>query len=156
MVKSSRKLIFLTRKLNFSTGKSVFLARTLIFLTRKQLFHVHNLSTCSNFFTEFFQTRNRDSPFPFEDVPSPVFIWGSPCGNVDSFFFNPRMETGIPHFHMGMCQSPFPYGDPRMEMSSPAKIFGDAIVPGAWLNGRPKLQSPCPYGESPYGNAQAD
>jgi hypothetical protein len=80
------EIFFLTRKLDFLTGKSVFLARKSIFLTRKQLFHAHNLTTCSNFFAKFFQPQNRDSPFPFEDVPSPVFIWGSPYGNGDSFF----------------------------------------------------------------------
>jgi hypothetical protein len=28
----------------------------------------------------------------------------------------PHMGMGIPHFHMGMCQSLFPYEDPRREM----------------------------------------
>jgi hypothetical protein len=129
MVKLSRKLIFLTRKSDFLTEKSVFLVRKSIFLTRKQLFHVHNLSTRSNFFAKFFQPQNKDSPFPFEDVPSPVFIWGSPYENGDSFFKNPNGDS---HFHMGMCQSPFPYyGDPRMEKFLVAQIFGDAMAPGA-------------------------
>jgi hypothetical protein len=123
---------FLTRKLDFLTAKSVFLAVKSIFLMKKQLFHIHNLSTRSNFFAKFFQPQNRDSPFPFEYVPSSVFIWGSPYGNGDLFFFNPRMETGIPHLHMGMCQSPFPYyGDPCMKTFSGAKIFGNVMAPGA-------------------------
>jgi hypothetical protein len=79
-----------------------------------------------------FSNRKTGIPLsPFEDVPSPVFIWGSPYGNRDSFILNPCMETGIPHFYMGMCQSPFPYGDPRIEMFLAAKIFGNAMVPGA-------------------------
>jgi hypothetical protein len=108
----------------------MFVARKSNFSTRRQLFHVHNLSTCSIFFAEFFQPQNRDSPFPFKDVPSPVSIWGSPYRNGDSFILNPRMETGIPHFHMGMCQSLFPYGDPRMETFLAAKFFGNAMAPG--------------------------
>jgi hypothetical protein len=51
-------------------GISVFLARKSDFLMRKQLFNLHNLSTCSNFFAKIFQLQNRDSPFPFKDVPS--------------------------------------------------------------------------------------
>ncbi len=74
-----------------------------------------------------------------------VLYWGSLSGNGDLFFFNPRIETGIPHFHMGICQSPFPNGDPCMETFLAAKFFGDAMVPGVWLNGRPKLQSMFPY-----------
>jgi hypothetical protein len=54
----------------------------------------------------------------------PVWKWGL-------VFLNARMETGIPHLHMGMCQFPFPYGDPRMEKFLEAKIFGDAMMPGA-------------------------
>jgi hypothetical protein len=46
-------------------------------------------------------------------------------------FFYPRMEMGIPHFHMELCQSPFPDGDPHMKTFSAAKIFGDAMAPGA-------------------------
>jgi hypothetical protein len=86
IIKKMKKMDFLTRKLDFLTGKSVFLARKLNFSTRKQLFHIHNLSTRSNFFAKFFHPRNRESPFPFEDVPSPIFMWGSPYGNGDSFF----------------------------------------------------------------------
>jgi hypothetical protein len=78
-----------------------------------------------------FSNRNTGIPLsPFDNVPSTIFIWGSLYENGDSFFFNPRMETGIPHFHMEMCQSPFPYGDTRMEMFSSAKIFGNAMAPG--------------------------
>jgi hypothetical protein len=117
--------------LDFLTGKSVFLARKSIFSTRKQFFYIHNLSTCSNFFAKFFQLQNRDSPFPFKDVPSPISIWGSPVWKRGLVFLHPRIETGIPYLHMGMCQSPFQYGDPQMETFLVAKIFGDAMVPGA-------------------------
>jgi hypothetical protein len=130
-VKLSRKLIFTTRKLDFLTGKSVFLARKLIFLTRKQLFHVHNLSAHSNFFAEFFQPQNRDSPFSIRGCAKPRFHMGIPVWKQGLIFFNPRMETGIPHFHMGMCQAPFPYGDSHMEMFLAAKILDNAKVLGA-------------------------
>jgi hypothetical protein len=82
----------------------VLLARKLIFLTKKQLFHLQNLSTRSNFFAEFFQPQNRDSPFPFKDVPSPVFVWGLPFGNGDLFFLSPYGNRDSPFtcFHMGI------------------------------------------------------
>jgi hypothetical protein len=38
---------------------------------------------------------NGDSPFPYGDVLIPIWKWGS-------FHWNPHMETGNPHFHMGM------------------------------------------------------
>jgi hypothetical protein len=44
------KIDFFNKKIGFLTGKSEFLVRKSNFLTRKQLFHVHNLSTRSNFF----------------------------------------------------------------------------------------------------------
>ncbi len=56
---------------------------------------------------------------------------GIPIWKRGLVFLNPRMKMGIPHFHMGMCQSQFPYGDPRMETFLVAKIFGNAMTPGA-------------------------
>jgi hypothetical protein len=106
--KIAKKIDFFDKKIGFFYRKIIVFGKKIDFLTRKQLFHVHNLSTRSNFFAKFFQSQNRDFPFPFEDVPSPVLIWGSPYGTGDSIFSNTRMETGILHFHMGMCQSPFP------------------------------------------------
>jgi hypothetical protein len=131
MVKSSRKSIFLTRNLDFLTGKSVFLARKSIFFTRKQLFHIDNLSTHSNFFAKFFQPQNRDSPFSIRGCAKPHFCMGIPVWKRGLVFLNPRMETGIPHLHIGMCRSPFPYWDPRMEMFLVADFFGNAMAPGA-------------------------
>ncbi len=94
-----KKINFLTRKSDFLTGKSVFLARKPNVLTRKHLFHIHNLSTRSYFFAKFFQLQNRDSPFPFEDVPSP----GDPC-----------METGGVTLYVEMYQSySVPFSDRR-------------------------------------------
>jgi hypothetical protein len=79
-----------------------------------------------------FSNRETGIPLsPFEDVPSTVFIWGSLYGNRDLFFLNPRMEMGILHFHMGMCKSPFPYGDPLMEMFLAADFICNAMAPGA-------------------------
>jgi hypothetical protein len=44
----------------------------------------------------------------------PVSIRWSPYGNKEPELLNPHMETVINHFHMVICQSPFPYWDPRM------------------------------------------
>ena len=44
----------------------------------------------------------------------PVSIWGFPYGNGEPELFNPHMETVIIHYHIGMCQSPFPYGNTHM------------------------------------------
>jgi hypothetical protein len=49
---------------------------------------------------------NEDTPFLYGDVSVPVSICGSPYGNGEPFRLIPHMETGIPHFHMGMCHSP--------------------------------------------------
>ncbi len=100
----------------FLTGISVFLSRKLIFLMRKQFFHIHNLSAHSYFFAEFLQPRNRDSPFSIWGCAKLCFHMGIPVWKRGLLFFNPCMEMGIPHFHMGMCQSLFPYGDPHMEI----------------------------------------
>jgi hypothetical protein len=61
----------------------------------------------------------------------PHFHMGIPVWKWGLIFFNPHMETGIPHFYMGMCQSPFPYLDPPMETFLAAKFFGNAMAPGA-------------------------
>ncbi len=97
-----------------------------------------------------FSNRKTGIPLsPFKDVPSPVFIWGSPYGNRDLFILNPCMETGFPHFHMGMCRSPFPYGDPHIEMFLAAKILAMR-----WCLVRDSMASqnysPCFHTESPH------
>jgi hypothetical protein len=156
MVKSSRKLFFTTRKLDFLTGKSVFLVRKSNFSTRKQLFHVHNLSARSNVFAKFFQPQNRDSPFSIQGCAKPRFHMGIPVWKQGLVYFKSLYGNGV---------SPFSYGDVSIPVSiwgSPywnvfgSQNFGNAMVPGAWLNGQPKLQSLFPYGKSPHGNTQAD
>ena len=73
----------------------------------------------------------------------PVSIRGFPYRNGYPFHLLPHMETGIRPFHMGMCKSPFPYGNHHME-----------TVCVTWRS--PKIRSPFPYGESPYGNGQGE
>ncbi len=107
---------------------------------------------------------------------------GSPFGdpNMDTgslMFWIPFPYTGI------FCK-PFPFGDPHMEMGSrlfwipiwkwqfTIPIWGFTVscflqmqkqqflsrwcASTAWLNGRPKLQSPFPHGDSPFGNGMGD
>ena len=45
----------------------------------------------------------------------PISIWGSPYRNGEPCHQAPHMEMGLARFHMGMCLSPFPYGDHHME-----------------------------------------
>ncbi len=61
---------------------------------------------------------NGDYPFPNGDESIPLSIQGSPYGNGEPFISNPHMEMLIGHFHVGMYQSLFPYGDTHMEMGS--------------------------------------
>ncbi len=95
---------------------------------------------------------NRHSPFPYRDVSIPISIWGSLYGNGKPFLMIPHMEMGIPHFHMGMRQSPLPYGNPCMET-------GSQFLYSPYGNGH----SPFPYGDvsipvsiwvSPYENGE--
>ncbi len=87
---------------------------------------------------------NGHSPFPYGDASIPVSIWGSPYENRESFLLIPHMETGIFHFHMGMCRIPIwkrgaIFFIPHMEKGIPHYHIG------MW-------QSPVPYGNRPYGN----
>ena len=54
---------------------------------------------------------NGDSPFPYGDLSIPISIWEIPISIWGTFHPDPHMETGIPHFHVGICASQFPYGD---------------------------------------------
>ena len=84
--------------------------------------HFH-MGMCQSLFpygNPFMETGSHGhSPFPYREVSTHVSIWGSLYGNGKPFLIIPHMmETGIPHFHMVMCQSSFPYGDPCMETGS--------------------------------------
>jgi hypothetical protein len=91
----------------------------------------------------------------------------SPFGNGDPFQYrDPHIEMGIhsiwfpiwkwgltkrPHFHMGMCLSPFPYGNHYMETGSHViGIHMETGIPpfhmGMWL-------SPFPYGDCHMENS---
>jgi hypothetical protein len=110
----------------------------------------------------------------------PVSIRGSPYRNGYLFHLLPHMETGIHPFHMGMFLSPFQYGDHHMETGNRfiqipiwkrgstyygngdfqenfdflSKIWGKILSCVTWRS--PKIRSPFPYGESPYGNGQGE
>jgi hypothetical protein len=146
----------------------MFLARKLDFSSRKQLFHIHNLNTRSNFFTNFFPTTKQGFLFSIRGCAKPHFHMGIPVWKRGLVFFNPRMETGIPHFYMGMCQSPFPYGDPRMETFLQQKFFAmhwrlvrDSMAGQNYSphfhSGSPHMET-CrqtkkfPFGDSPFPN----
>ena len=45
----------------------------------------------------------------------PISIWWSPYRNGEPCHQAPHMEIGLACFHMGICLSPFPYGDHHME-----------------------------------------
>ena len=99
------------------------------------------------------------SPFPYGNhhmetgnrfIQLPIWKGGSPYGNGD---------------FQGMCKSPFPYGDHHMEAENRftkerenldflSKIWGKILQCVTWRS--PKIGSPFPYGESPYGNGQGE
>jgi hypothetical protein len=64
------------------------------------------------------------------------FYTGIPIWKLGLLHVHPHMEMGIPHFHMGIRISPFPYGDPCFHMG---------IVSFAYPYG--KGDSPFPYGD---------
>ncbi len=78
---------------------------------RKQLFHVHNLSACSNVFAKFFQPQNRCSPYSIQGCAKPRFDMGIPVWKRGPVFFK------SPY---GNRDYPFPYGD----VSIPVSIWG--------------------------------
>jgi hypothetical protein len=83
------------------------------------------------FLHQIFLTVKQGFPFAIQGYAQQRFHMGIPVWKRGLVFFNSRMETGIPHFHMGMCESPFPYEDPRTETILAAKIFGKAMALGA-------------------------
>jgi hypothetical protein len=102
---------------------------------------------------------NGDSPFPYGDA-SPRFYIEISVWKQGVISFDPHMETGIPHFHIGMHQSPFPYGDPCMETGShlllfpiwkwvfPISLWGCEnlrfqMAIAVWKRGVVSLDSPC-------------
>jgi hypothetical protein len=89
-----KKIDFFDNKSDFLTGKSEFLARKSNVLTKK------------NFVTYTTSVHNRISLVNFSNHKTRIM--GIPVWKRGLVFLNPCMEMGIPHFHMGMCQSPFP------------------------------------------------
>jgi hypothetical protein len=76
------------------------------------------------------------SPYGNGEPSIPVSIRWPPYGNGDHELFNPHMETVINHFYMGICQSLFPYRDPRM-------VTGIHRRPMPWLR-LPFSSNACP------------
>jgi hypothetical protein len=93
----------------------------------------------------------------FETIPVwkqvPVSIWWSPYRNREPCHQAPHMEMGLAYFHIGICLSPFPYGDHHMETGT---CF---IVLPIWKQGYPygngDLQGMCQF-PFPYGNRRME
>ncbi len=120
------------------------------------------------FLHRFFPTAKQGFPFSNQLCAKPRFHVGIPVWKRGLVFSNPRMEMGIPHFHMGMCQSPFPYGDPRMETFWRPKFLairwrlvhdsmaGQNYSP-RFYTGSPHMETSrqtkkFPFGDSPFPN----
>ncbi len=74
-------------------------------------------------------------PFPIwkRGCVNPRFHMGISVWKQGAISFDPHMETRTLHFHMGICHSPFPCGDPHMWSPYENGLFpfpyGDVSIP---------------------------
>jgi hypothetical protein len=83
--------------------------------------HMENIPIWGFFLNSQMGMNSLWEPLVTETVPiwkrgrvNPCFRMGISVWKQGAISFDPHMETRTPHFHMGICHSPFPCGDPRM------------------------------------------
>ncbi len=76
---------------------------------------------------------------------NPCLCMGISIWKQGAISFDPHMEMRTPHFHMGICHSPFPFGDPRMW--SP---YGNSLFPFPYGD----VSIPVSTWRLPYGNRE--
>jgi hypothetical protein len=153
-----KKIDFFDKKIGFFYRKISFWRENRFFL-RENSFSTYTTSVHAQISLPNFSNRKTGIPLsPFEDVPSTVFIWGSPYGNGTHFFLIPVWKRGFPISIWG-CVNPCFHimGIPVWKCFWWPKFLGMQwrLVRHSMdgQNYSPRFHR---YGESPYGNAQAN
>ena len=128
--KTVKKIDFFGKKIEFLNRKISVFGKKIKFFDDETAFPCTQPQYMLKFLCQTFSIAKQGFPFSIQGCAKPHFHMGIPGMETGTCFFNRLMETGINHFHMGMSQSPFPYGDPCMETFLAPKIFGNAIAPG--------------------------